>query len=69
MDIQEVDVFITPDGEVRYEVRGIKGKKCLDVTKDLELALGGQVISREETSEMFQADVIDEAQDRLMTEE
>ncbi len=51
MDLQQIEVFIDPDGRVRIEVRGVKGMSCLDLTQDLEAALGGQVESREMTPE------------------
>lgn len=51
MDLQEIDVFIDKDGKVRIEVRGVKGKACLDITQALEAALGGQVEKRELTPE------------------
>ena len=46
MKIEEIEVFIKDDGEVKYEVRGVKGKKCLDLTKDLETDLGGNILLR-----------------------
>lgn len=51
MELQEIEVFIEKDGQVRIEVRGVKGKACLDLTASLEEALGGQVVSREMTPE------------------
>jgi hypothetical protein len=51
MEIQEMTVMIERDGTVRLEVRGVKGPRCLDLTKSIEGALGGQVKSRELTSE------------------
>lgn len=51
MDIQEIEVTIDKKGQVKVHVRGVKGKQCLDLTKDLELALGAQVITRALTSE------------------
>lgn len=65
MEIQEVEIFIRPDGEVSYEVRGAKGKKCLDITRDLEIDLGNKIISREETSEMHDAEVRNETDQRV----
>jgi hypothetical protein len=47
MDIQEIDIFIEKDGQVRLEVRGVKGPGCLTLTSELEKALGGDVSSRE----------------------
>ena len=51
MNLQEIDVFIDKDGQVRVEVRGVKGGSCLDLTRDLEQALGGEIASREMTPE------------------
>jgi hypothetical protein len=47
MEIQEVEVIIDKDGEVKIEVHGVKGTSCLDITADLEAALGGEIESRE----------------------
>ena len=57
MNIEEIEVFIDDSGEVKYEVRGVRGKKCLDLTKDLEMDLGGKILLREETSEMLEQEV------------
>lgn len=51
MDLQEIDVFIDDNGEVKLEIRGVKGQKCLDLTQDLEAILGGEILSREMTPE------------------
>ncbi len=53
-EIQEIDVFISPEGEVKIEVRGVKGQKCLEITRGLENALGGKVVLREHTDEFNQ---------------
>lgn len=65
MEIQELEVFIGADGKVSYEVRGVKGKKCLDITRAIELDLGGEVISREETGEMYEQATHEQAGQRL----
>ena len=57
MNIEEIELFITADGVVKYDVRGLKGKKCLDLTRDLEMDLGGNILLREETSEMLQQEI------------
>jgi len=54
MNIEEIEVFIDASGEVKFEVKGVKGKKCLDITKELETDLGGKILLREETSEMHE---------------
>ncbi len=51
MDVQEVEVTIGKDGKVQVHVRGVKGEACLDITRALEGALGGQVELREMTPE------------------
>jgi hypothetical protein len=54
MELQEIDVFIEKDGQVRVEARGVKGTSCLDITAALEQALGGQIDSREMTSDSYE---------------
>ena len=49
MELQEIDVFVEKDGQIRIEVRGVKGMSCLDLTKDLEAVLGSQISAREMT--------------------
>lgn len=51
MELQEIELFIDKDGQVRIQVRGVKGLACLDLTKDLEAALGGRIEAREMTPE------------------
>jgi hypothetical protein len=63
MEIQEIEVFIDKDGQVRLEVRGAKGTSCLDLTANLEAALGGEVESREMTPEAYET-VQDQVQGR-----
>jgi hypothetical protein len=62
MEIQEIEVVIDKNGEVKIEVHGVKGMSCLDLTADLEAALGGEVESREMTSEAY-ATVQEQTQD------
>ena len=63
MEIQEIEVFIDAEGQVEVKVRGVKGTSCLDVTRPLEEALGGEVELREMTPEAEET-VSDEAEDR-----
>lgn len=69
MQIQEVEIFIAPDGKVSYEVRGVKGRKCLDITRELEKDLGGEILEREETWEMMEQEVEQEIDDKVKTRE
>jgi hypothetical protein len=49
----EIELVFTPQGEVRLETRGLKGKTCLTETEALEKALG-TVKDRTRTSEYHQ---------------
>ena len=60
MELQEINVFIEKNGQVKIEVQGVQGISCLDLTKELEAILGGEVIEREltfEAQEQIQAEV------------
>lgn len=54
MELQEIEILIDSSGQVRIEVRGVKGNSCLELTKDLEAALGGAVESRQMTAEAYE---------------
>jgi len=53
VDVQEIEVTIDENGQVQIHVRGIKGDACLDITRPLEQALGGQ-LTREMTPEAME---------------
>lgn len=53
---REIEVTIGPDGQVTLRPKGVQGPACLDLTKDLEAALG-DVTSRKLTSEYYQSGV------------
>ena len=65
MEVQTIDIYIDKTGQVRLEVRGAKGRKCLDLTKDLEDSLGGNVMSREMTPEAMEGGVVRQEQTRI----
>jgi hypothetical protein len=46
MELQEIEVIIGKDGQVQIQVRGVDGLKCLDLTRELEASLGGEILSR-----------------------
>ena len=48
---QELEISINSEGEVSINVIGAKGKKCIDLTKDLEDALG--VVTQWEAKPQF----------------
>jgi len=49
----EIELLFTPQGEVKVQTRGLKGKTCLTETEALERALGA-VTERTKTSEYYQ---------------
>lgn len=63
-EIQEIDVFVKPDGTVRIEVRGAKGSKCLDLTAGLEELLGGKILERLHTDEFDLQEDVQHEEDR-----
>ena len=64
MELQEIEVIIGKDGQVQIQVRGVNGLKCLDLTRELEEALGGEVISRIMKPEAMEEDQPDIDQDQ-----
>jgi len=52
-DKTELEVFISPEGEVRILTHGLKGESCLEETEVLEKAVG-TVKSREKTREFYE---------------
>lgn len=49
----EIEVTISPAGEVTLETHGLRGEACLEETKALEAALG-RVKARARTAEFWQ---------------
>lgn len=52
---QELEIMIDDTGAVTVHVQGVKGSKCLDLTKEIEEALG-VVVKRDKTGEFYQVD-------------
>ena len=52
MEMQELEIVISPTGEVKIEVKGGQGDSCLAMTRDLENALG-QVEDRQLKAEYY----------------
>jgi hypothetical protein len=61
MEIQEIDVYLDKTGQVRLEVRGVKGRTCLEITTELEQALGGEVTAREFTPDAYEGQPVTES--------
>lgn len=62
-EIQEIDVHVKPDGTVSVEVRGVQGRKCLDLTQEMEKLLGGLVVERTFTDEFDREEVGEEIEE------
>lgn len=50
----EIEIEIKPDGTFSFGVKGVKGKKCKELTKFLEEI--GEVIKEEVTPEYYQCE-------------
>ena len=53
---QDIEIVINEKGEVTFQVKGVKGGSCIDETKFLEQALGGDaaVVDQQKTSEFYE---------------
>ena len=51
---QDIEITISPTGEVSFTIKGVPGASCLDETRFLEQALGGGVLEQEKTAEYYQ---------------
>lgn len=52
---EKIKVKISKTGEIEYEVSGVKGKKCRDLTKAID-EISGKILSSETTGEYCQTD-------------
>jgi len=50
---QDIEITISPTGEVSFTVKGVKGAACLDEPRFLEEAIG-EVVDREKTAEYYE---------------
>lgn len=51
----EIEVEIGVDGEVTFDVKGVKGRGCVDLTAPIEELLG-EVTERKYSSEYYQVE-------------
>ena len=54
MNLEEIEITINKNGQVEVHERGVQGKKCLELTRELEQALGGEIILRQMTAEALE---------------
>jgi hypothetical protein len=55
MPQREFEIVIGPDGSVELQVKGYKGKSCLEALKIFEQVVG-ELRARRETSEFYEPD-------------
>ena len=55
MPQREFEICIGKDGSVELQIRGFKGKACLDVAKMFE-GIVGEIKAQRETSEFYEPD-------------
>lgn len=53
---KEIEIVINAKGEVTFQVKGMKGGSCMDETKFLEQALGGDaaIVDQQKTGEYYE---------------
>jgi hypothetical protein len=54
---KELEISISPTGEVKVQVKCIPGQACVEETKFLEEALGNNIKDRQLTSDYYQQPV------------
>ena len=60
MNLQEIEVTITTDGQMKIKIKGVKGTKCHDIIKGLDDLVGRPTVDRE-TEEYRQAPALSKA--------
>lgn len=65
MEIQEIEVTINKEGKVEIHMIGFKGEQCIEVTKELEHALGNEFDIREFLAEYYEENNQQNNQDYL----
>ncbi len=66
MELQEIEIIISPEGQVQVQVRGVQGTKCLELTREMEEALGGQIVARIMSPEALEGDQTSIDQDQQL---
>ncbi|RXZ84844.1 DUF2997 domain-containing protein [Paenibacillaceae bacterium] len=58
MSKKQIRVQIFPDGQIKADVIGIKGRACTDYIEILEQMLGAEVVDSEYTSEYYETEQV-----------
>lgn len=59
MSQKQIRVRIFPDGTIKAEVMGIKGKGCMDYIEVLEQLLDAEVVDSEYTAEYYETEQVE----------
>lgn len=54
---KELEITISPTGEVSVQVKCVPGQACIEETKFLEDALGNKIVDRQLTSDYYKPGV------------
>lgn len=55
---KKINIRIFPDGTVKAEVEGIKGKKCTDYIKIIEELLEAETVDSDYTPEYYESEIL-----------
>ena len=55
MAVKEFEIIIDKKGQIKFQVKGIKGSSCIDFSRAFEEALG-QIVKQELTGEYYEND-------------
>jgi len=53
---KQLKITLLPNGEIKMQTVGIKGKKCLDYVQMLKLLADAKITKQELTDEYYEAD-------------
>jgi hypothetical protein len=54
--MQKISVTIDEDGTIQYDVKGVKGRSCKDLTKFIDSLAGGEVVESRNTGEFCEVE-------------
>jgi len=65
MASKQIRVRIFPDGQIKAEVIGVKGKSCADYIQVLEQLLDAETIDSEYTAEYYETELLSTEQQQF----
>ena len=49
-----IKIIIDEESNVEYDIKGIKGKGCIEITEEID-KLSGKIVTKKKTSEYYQS--------------